>query len=101
MSTNTRAFYVMWWTTGLLLLYWSATTHVHAHHNHSAHVALLAAVEALSAILFLIPRTMRIGAVGLLGTFAIAFGMHALHHEFRGDLVLYASVVSFIMVRKP
>jgi hypothetical protein len=96
---RTSAFHVMWWTTGLLLLYWSFTTHIRAHHDHSRHVALLSAVEALSAILFLIPRTMRIGAVGLLGTFAIAFSTHAMHGDFRGDLLLYASVVSFIMVR--
>lgn len=103
MSKSTRAFYVMWWTTGLLLLYWSVTTHVRAYHHgneHSPHVALLAAIEALSAVLFLIPRTMRVGAVGLLGTFAVAFAMHALHHDFRGDLLLYASVVSFVMVRE-
>jgi hypothetical protein len=62
---------------------------------------VLASVEAIAAILFLIPRTMRLGAIGLLTTIFIAFGVHAVLHEFRGDLLLYGAAVLFICVHGP
>lgn len=95
------SFVALWWTTGALLLYWSARTTRGAlatSGDHSTHVALLGAAEALSAGLFLIPRTLRLGAIGLLATFAVAFLAHALQHEFRGDLLLFAAVVTFVAV---
>jgi uncharacterized membrane protein YphA (DoxX/SURF4 family) len=49
-------------------------------------------------LLFLIPRTLRIGAVGLLVTFAVAFVAHAHQREFRGELLLFAAVVLFVAV---
>jgi uncharacterized membrane protein YphA (DoxX/SURF4 family) len=93
-----RAFVALWWTAGTLLVLWSIQTVVRAVHagHHDPHVALLGTVEALSAALFLFGRTMRIGAVGLLATFAAAFAVHAAGGEFRGDLLLYAAVVSFV-----
>jgi uncharacterized membrane protein YphA (DoxX/SURF4 family) len=93
-----RAFVALWWTAGSLLLLWSLQTAGRAlqagHHN--PHLALLGIVEAGSAALFLFGRTMRIGAAGLLATFAVAFGVHATGGGFRGDLILYAAVVSFV-----
>jgi hypothetical protein len=99
-----RAFVVQWWTAGGLLLFWSARTAnqaLQAGHSHDPHVALLGLVEGVAAVLFLIPRTMRAGALGLLATFAIAFVAHAAGGEFRGDLLLYAAVVSFVAVHGP
>lgn len=96
-----RAFVVQWWTAGILLLIWSAQTTqraLQAGHSHNPHVALLGTVEAVCAALFLVPRTMRIGAAGLLATFAMAFLGHAAQQEFRGELLLYAAVVSFVAV---
>ena len=96
-----RAFVIQWWTVGMLLLVWSAQTAyraIQAGQGHSPHVALLGVLEALAAVLFLLPWTMRFGAVGLLFTFAVAFFAHAVQHEFRGDLLLYAAVVSFVAV---
>ena len=98
-----RAFVVQWWTAGVLLLFWSVQTAEHAvlGSHHSPHIALLGAVEALAAALCLIPRTMRAGAAGLLATFAVAFLAHAARGEFRGDLLLYAAVVSFVAIHGP
>lgn len=96
-----RAFVAMWWTVGVLLLFWSARTvngAIQAGRLHDPHVALLGLVEAGAAVLFLMPRTMRLGAAGLLATFVVAFLVHAAHQEFRGDLLLYATVVSFVAV---
>lgn len=100
-SSLVRAFVIQWWTAGILLLFWSVQTAQHAAqsgHAHNPHVAVLGVVEAVAALLFLIPRTMRIGATGLLFTFAVAFLGHALRQEFRGDLLLAAAVVSFVAV---
>jgi uncharacterized membrane protein YphA (DoxX/SURF4 family) len=99
--TLVRAFVVQWWTAGVLLLFWSVRTAeqaAQAGQAHDPHVVLLAVVEAISALLFLLPRTMRVGAVGLLFTFAVAFFAHAMQREFRGDLLLYGAVVSFVAV---
>jgi uncharacterized membrane protein YphA (DoxX/SURF4 family) len=95
-----RAFVAMWWTAGILLFVWSARTVQMAGHagHHDPHVALLGLVEAASAALFLYGRTMRIGAAGLLLTFAVALGVHAARGEFRPELLLYAAVVAFIAV---
>jgi uncharacterized membrane protein YphA (DoxX/SURF4 family) len=93
-----RAFVALWWTAGALLLLWSVQTAERALRggHHDPHVALLGIVEAVSAALFLFGRTMRIGAAGLLATFAVAFGVHAAGGEFRGDLLLYSAVVLFV-----
>ena len=99
-----RAFVVQWWTSGVLLFFWSARTAtqaLHAGRSHDPHVALLGLVEGVAAILFLVPRTLRVGAVGLLATFAVAFLAHAALGEFRGDLLLYAAVVSFVAIHGP
>jgi uncharacterized membrane protein YphA (DoxX/SURF4 family) len=98
-----RAFVVLWWTTGILLFVWSVET-LHqalgAGHAHP-HLALLGLVEAIAAVLFLVPRTLRVGAVGLLLTFAVAFAAHGARGELRLDLLLYAAVVSFVLVHGP
>jgi uncharacterized membrane protein YphA (DoxX/SURF4 family) len=99
-----RAFVVQWWTSGVLLLIWSVETaqrSLQAGRGHDPHVALLGLVEAVAAALFLVPRTMRVGAIGLLATFAIAFVAHLLRGEFHSSLLLYAAVVGFVAVHGP
>jgi hypothetical protein len=99
-----RAFVFLWWATGAMLAYGSVRTVIDAlssAHHRDPHVALLGAVEGVSALLFVIPRTLRAGAAGLLGTIAIAFVLHASLGQFRGDLVLYAACVTFVLVHGP
>ena len=96
-----RAFILLWWTLGVALLFGSVQTvrwAAHANHGAHSHLALLAGVEALGAVLFLIPRALRLGAALLLLTLAVAFGFHALRHEFRWDLLVYAAAVLFVAV---
>jgi len=57
--------------------------------------------EALAALLFLIPRSLRIGAVTLLLVFAAAFLIHALRLALRADLLVYAGAVAFVAVHGP
>ena len=99
-----RSFLFLWLATGIALLYGSVETvrsalQTSAHLN--PHLVVLASAEALAAILFVIPRSMRFGAVGLLATIFVAFGVHATLHEFRGDLLLYGAAVLFILVHGP
>jgi hypothetical protein len=67
----------------------------------SAHLALLAGVEALGAALFLIPRTLRVGAALLLLTLVVAFLAHGVRGHWRWDLVVYAAGTWFIAVHGP
>jgi hypothetical protein len=98
-----RAFLALWLVTGCALLTGSLLTlraglgpAPHAHH-----LATLGAVEAVAAALFLVPRTMRPGALGLLLTIGVAFAAHAALGQFRGDLLVFAAAVAFVAVHRP
>lgn len=99
------AFFALWVTVGVVLLVGSVRTLETAlrggHGSGNPHVALLAAVEALAAALFLVPRTMRIGAVGLLATTGIAFVVHSLTGGFPTIYLLYAAATAFVLVHGP
>ena len=93
-----RSFLVLWITTGVVLLVASVRTILDAVSGPHAnpHIMLLAAIEAISAVLFVVPRTMRAGAMGLLATIAVAFLVHTIMGQFRGDLLIYAAAVLFV-----
>ena len=61
------------------------------------HVAGLAGVEALAALLFLWPATLRLGGAVLMLTFAVAAAAHALRGELPGALLVYAAGTAFVM----
>jgi uncharacterized membrane protein YphA (DoxX/SURF4 family) len=99
-----RSFLALWMVTGLILLTASAVTVLQAwpgspHAN--AHLVLLGGIEVVAALLFVSPRTTRIGAVGLLATIGVAFVVHTARGEFRGDLVVYGVAIVFVMVHGP
>jgi len=94
-----RAFVFLWWTLGLVLLVVSIqTVQDTLGTNHHSPLVLLAGTEAVAALLFLLPRTMRVGAAGLLLVLAVAFLLHLTQRQFRWDLVLYASAVVFVAI---
>jgi hypothetical protein len=94
-----RSFLLLWMVTGVVLFVASVRTVAEAAGPHAnPHLVLLGGVEALSALLFLMPWTLRLGAVGLLTTIGIAFLVHTLMGQFRGDLLLYAAAVVFVSV---
>lgn len=99
-----RSFLALWLVTGLVLLVasvetmrdaWSGSGHANPH------LVLLGGIEAVAALCFLIPQTIRIGAVGLLATIGVAFVVHTVLGQFRGDLLLYGVVVLFVLVHGP
>jgi hypothetical protein len=60
-------------------------------------VALLAGAEAVAALLFIVPATLRAGAFALLAIFFFALAFHGLHGEFPSALLVYAAGVFFVM----
>jgi hypothetical protein len=64
-------------------------------HSHQ-HLALIAAVEAVGAVLFLLPRTVRAGALLLVVTIGLAFLTHSLQGAWRPDLAVYAAGAWFV-----
>jgi hypothetical protein len=100
------AFLGLWVTLGVVLLVASVETLRGALNGamvgpSHVHLALLAGIEAVAALLFLLPRTMRMGGIGLLATFAVAFLAHVLAGEFRWMLLLYAAATTFVLVHGP
>ena len=100
-----RAFYALWWTVGIVIFYLSATTARGAvgrgHDAADLHALIIGSVEAIAALLFLVPRTMVWGGAGLLATFTAAFLLHAHAHHFAAPLLIYAAAVLFVMVHGP
>ena len=62
------------------------------------HALILGTVETLAALLFLVPRTMRVGAVALLAIFALAFAVHPLGGNWHLASLVYAAGVLFVHI---
>ena len=96
------SFIALWFTLGLVVLVASVQTFLGAVSGpYHVHLALLAGIESIAAALFLVPKSMRLGAIGLLATFAVAFIAHALAGEFATILLLYAAGTVFVLVHGP
>jgi len=99
--TLRRSFIAFHLVLGLGLLYLSVRSAVHALAGSGAadaHVAVVASVEALAALLFLLPRTLGAGGVLLLLTLGFATIEHLRLGQFRTDLLIYAAATWFVMV---
>lgn len=84
-------------TLGLTLLVQSLSA-VARPGRSDPHVLVLGALEALAAVLFLMPRLMRVGAALLLVSLAAAMAIHATRGQFPGALLVYAAGVIFVAV---
>ena len=97
------AFRIFWWTLGFGLLAMSLESILEANMLGTPpgklHAILIGGVEALGAILFLIPKTMRVGTVLLLVAFLVAFVTHTTLRHVRWDLLIYAAAVFFVQTR--
>jgi hypothetical protein len=92
-----RAFVVFHLVLGLMLLVGSVQTLVTIG-QHDRHAFILGGAEAVAAVLFLVPRTLRIGACLLLGILTTAFAIHLHRGEWAGSLLVYAAGVAFVLV---
>lgn len=98
-----RAFLTLYVTLGLVVLVQSVQTILEAQRGAGAgpdrlHAVILGAIEALAALLFLVPRTMRVGAAALLAIFALAFGLHTLRGDLHLTLLVYSAGALFVRV---
>jgi hypothetical protein len=91
------AFLVFHLVLGAALLWGSLHTVFHLG-SSDPHALIIGTVEAVAAIAFLLPRTMRFGAGTLLGVLALAFLLHAARAEWRPDLLVYAAGVLLVAV---
>ena len=100
-----RSFFAFHVTLGLVLLVFSVKTALDALSpaaGHLPHVAaLIGTIEAVGAVLFLFPRTLRTGGALLLLSIGVALLLHGLGGQFRGDLLIYAAGTWFVMVHGP
>jgi len=97
----TRAFVAFRVTLGGVILLQSVAAIVRVLSGHVAgtlrsHLTIIAVAEALSAGLFLVPKTTRAGGGLLLVIFAIALTIHGIHGEL--PLFVYAAGVVLVMV---
>lgn len=85
------------WSTGLVVLWQSwltfhssvAQLNAPGHSSALAHVRLvLSGAEILAAVLFLVPRTTKVGGCALLVIFLLAIVIHTSHGDFGGLGVL-------------
>ena len=99
------AFYAMWWVLGSTLFYLSVRTVwvglQSAHSIMDVHAVLIGSVEAVAAVLFMVPGAMRVGGAGLLATLAIAFVVHLADGHFAAPLLVYAAAVTFVNIHGP
>lgn len=98
-----RAFLALYVTLGVIVMVQSVQTVMAAiggrfHPQDRTHAILLGSLESVAALLFLIPRTMRLGAAGLLLVFVVAFLRHAVGGEPPLALVVYGVAVLFVRV---
>jgi hypothetical protein len=92
------AFVFLHISLGLMLGVGGALTAWDASGSHATHLAALGGFEAVAAVLFLAPRTLRLGAGGLLVSCGVAFVAHAAMNEWRGDLLVYIVAVVFVAI---
>jgi hypothetical protein len=92
----TPAFVVLHLTLGVVLGFGGAATAWSANGPHATHLLVLGAFEAIAAVLFLLPWTMRVGAAGLMLACGTAFLVHATMGQWRGDLLVYLAAVVFV-----
>lgn len=98
-----RAFLVLWITLGIVILLQSVQTVLAAragtfHGDDRMHALILAGIEAVAAVAFLVPRAMHAGAVALLAIFALAFGLHLVQGSPNLVLLVYGAGVLFVRV---
>ena len=97
-----QALRIFWTTLGLVVLIESLRPILHLVLNSadvSSHVAWLASVEVVGAVLFLFRRTMQYGAWILLAVFAVAVVAHLAKGEFPAPLFVYAAGTLLVLIQ--
>lgn len=98
-----RAFQLFHAVLGLGLLAMSVFALGHALRDleDHGHFALVAGLEAVGAVLFLVPRTVRWGGTVLLVVLLASFVTHLARGEWEIQLLVFAAGVWFVVVHGP
>lgn len=99
MTRLRRTFTAFHVVLGLALLWGSVHTVIHLG-GIDIHARVIGSVEALGALAFLVPKTVRLGAVLLLVTIGAAVVLHAARGDWRPDLLVYAVGVLLVAVHE-
>ena len=96
-----RSFAAFHITLGIVVLVESLRTVFAVSQGHDAnplgsHLAILAGAEAIAAVLFLVPKTLKAASIALLLIFAFAIVVHGIQREL--GLLVYAAGVLFVSV---
>jgi hypothetical protein len=91
------AFVIFHLILGLALLWSSVHTLLHLGPT-DVHARIIGSIEAVGAVAFLIPRTLRFGGPLLLLSLVGAILVHAGLGEWRPDLLVYAAGVALVTV---
>lgn len=84
---------------GLLVATLQSLLHMMAEHGGPGiHLGVVLALEGVGAVLFLIPQTLRIGAVALLIVLVGGFAVHLTRAQLEVQLLIYAAAVWFVWV---
>lgn len=87
-------------TLAIFVLLQSVSGVKHALSTANQALLMLAVVEILAAIAFMIPQTVRLGGLALLLVFAVAFSVHFFHDgTLHLHLLVYAAGVLFVIIR--
>ena len=99
-QTLRRSFIAFHLTLGAVVFLQSVTAvfQTRGASHASLAVAVLAGAEAVAALLFVVPATLRAGALSLLAIFFFALAFHGLHGELQSTLLVYAAGVFFVLV---
>jgi hypothetical protein len=74
-------------------------TQLHGDPHHA--LLLLGLAELAAAVLFLIPRTVRLGGFALIAVFAVAALLHVLHGEYSvGFLAVYGAAALAVVANR-
>ena len=92
-----RAFLIFHLILGLALLWGSVHTLLHLGPT-DPHARIVGSIEAIGAVAFLIPRTLRFGGALLILSIGGAILVHAGMGEWRPDLPVYAAGVVLVIV---
>jgi hypothetical protein len=100
------AFVALHVVLGVVILVQSVLTAVYSSgwlpaHATNAHLLALGSIEALLVVLFLLPRTVRAGALGLAIVLLLATVVHASRGEFPAALIVYAAGVAYVGIHGP
>jgi len=75
-----------------------AISHHRVHYLPLTLLKVIASAEIAAAVLFVIPRTQRLGGRCLLAVLLLAATVHLAHGQYQiGDLVVYAAAVGVVL----